>query len=618
MRISKLLYVSPWLLLAATGLLVLIVVTFAMNNIKREKEWMLESLSQKTATLMRIVQSGARSSYLSDLKHGKWDIDSWDKYVQRVIAHVADDREVRFLAVVNDQGLVIAHNDEGKIGSYVLPNKLTESFKRGAVKRNGGMYGVEKDADNGRLFEAIRIFKPFRGMMRQMMSGSWQSTYMDHHGIHHLQNDFQQQNNELLKPPPPDPRGIYYIIAGLDMQEYDRALGRLRLQIIGLSFTMLLVGLGGWFSLAAVQGYRISQQTIREMQAFTGHLVTHLPVGIIATDNQGRITTWNETAEELTGLSARDAGGKRPVNILPRALKDFFPVATKKSGVGDVLLTRKKEFKLKVTEQERVLFGQSVPIRDDHTEYMGRVLLLSNLTELKSMEKVARENERLAAVGRMAAGVAHEVRNPLSSIKGLALLLRGKLSSHSEGNETVMLLIREVERMNKTISELLSFARPAPLRLQPVDLTSLLNDSMKLISPDVINNGVEAELIAEVDLPMVDADRDRLQQVFMNILFNAVQAMEDGGNLNVSISKGESDTVIVTVKDTGYGISEENIAQIFYPYFTTKQGGTGIGLAISQKIISEHQGVINISSLLGEGTTVTVELPAGPIEKMVG
>ena len=249
-------------------------------------------------------------------------------------------------------------------------------------------------------------------------------------------------------------------------------------------------------------------------------------------------------------------------------------------------------------------------VRDKRGDYKGQVFLLSNLTEIKGLEKEMREHERLAAVGRMAAGVAHEVRNPLSSIKGLALLLKGKFEADSRESETAGLLIQEVERMNRTISELLSFARPASLNLKKVALGEILDENLRLIASDTHGNGITTSLRVDSDLRSVTADRDRLNQVFINLMLNAVQAMEKGGELVVTAKNNDRDkTVAVTVQDTGSGIEPENMPQLFYPYFTTKPGGTGIGLAISQKIISDHKGSIRIDSAPGQGTTVTVELP---------
>jgi two-component system sensor histidine kinase HydH len=221
-----------------------------------------------------------------------------------------------------------------------------------------------------------------------------------------------------------------------------------------------------------------------------------------------------------------------------------------------------------------------------------------------------RESERLAAVGRMAAGVAHEVRNPLSSIKGLALLLKGKFSENSNERETAGLLVEQVERMNRTVSELLSFARPAPLSLQKVSLNEFLNDILRLIDTDARSNNIQTHLELAPDLQDIAADPDRLNQVFINLLLNGVQAMESGGELIVTAKNGSDDkTVEIKVHDNGCGISQEHIPQLFYPYFTTKATGTGIGLAISQKIINDHKGSIKIDSVEGSGTTVTVVLP---------
>jgi two-component system sensor histidine kinase HydH len=225
-----------------------------------------------------------------------------------------------------------------------------------------------------------------------------------------------------------------------------------------------------------------------------------------------------------------------------------------------------------------------------------------------------RENERLAAVGRMAGGVAHEVRNPLSSIKGLALLLKNKFPAGSREQDTADLLIQETERMNRTITEMLSFTRPSALHLGRVDLGRLLTRSLDLIRAEAAENGIATVLEAQPDLPSVLGDVDRLQQVVMNVLLNAIQAMEQGGKLTVALtSRAEGRTVELRISDTGQGIEADLLPQVFYPYFTTKQGGTGIGLAISQKIIADHGGSIEMESELGQGATVIIQLPAAAL-----
>jgi two-component system sensor histidine kinase HydH len=401
---------------------------------------------------------------------------------------------------------------------------------------------------------------------------------------------------------------MYSVVVGLDMKGYDSSLQQLRFQALMLSLTMLLVGIGGWLSLAAVQGYRVSQKALSDIQAFAGLLVSRLPVGIIATDQKDRLSTWNQAAAEMTSISTQQALGKSVKQVLPPELVSFFsPIST---GQAPLTESEGREVRLHINDCEIVLHCQLIDLRDPAGKYMGQVLLLSDITRLKDLESEMRENERLAAVGRMAAGVAHEVRNPLSSIKGLALLLKDKFSSESREFETTGLLIQEVERMNRTISELLSFARPAALDLQSVDLKELLSDSLQLVSADTASERIMTSLQCEHDLPKIQADRDRLSQVFINILLNGVQAMQEGGTLDIIARKnGAGKSVEISFKDTGTGINPEHLSHLFFPYFTTKSGGTGIGLAISQKIIVDHGGTIRVESEQGRGTTLIVELP---------
>lgn len=601
----KFIYVSPWLFAAATGLLVLIVVTFALSNIRREKRLMTNALLQKADTLMRVIHSGARASYIADLRRGNWNIEPWYEHVQRVIDHLTDDPDIRFLALVDARGRIIAHSNRdlrGQQSTFRLPDNLRPD----RIGENTLVYQVFTTRNDGRIFEAFRSFIPYRPIMPPMP-------------LRFFGKQFRSEGNRGLPGSGPfarfhnqdtgNTRQQYYVAVGLDMRAFDRTLSRLRFQIFMLSLAMLLVGAGGWLSLAAVQGYRISQQTLAEIQAFTGLLIARLPVGIIATDRKGRLTTWNRAAARILGVSAEEAIGKEPEVVLPDALKTFFSPVTKEGGNGEDG-SREAEVRICIHGSEVALICYLIAIRDKEDRFMGQVLLLSDVTELKALEKEMRQNERLAAVGRMAAGVAHEVRNPLSSVKGLALLLKDKFADTSRESEMATLLVREVERMNRTISELLSFARPATLDLAPVGLDELLRQSVRLIEADAASDAIVTTIDIEEGLPPVMADRDRLNQVIINIMLNAVQSMEQGGELRVGCrAVAGGDVIEVTIADTGCGMDRETLEQVFYPYFTTRKGGTGIGLAISQKIISDHGGTIRMESTPGQGTVVTIELP---------
>jgi two-component system sensor histidine kinase HydH len=233
-----------------------------------------------------------------------------------------------------------------------------------------------------------------------------------------------------------------------------------------------------------------------------------------------------------------------------------------------------------------------------------------DVTEIKKLEAQVRRHDRLVALGKMAAGVAHEVRNPLSSIKGFATLLGSRFPAKSEEGEAARLLINEVERLNRIITELLTYARPLPLTIAEVAIEPFIEASLKLIQSDAKELGVAVHQEIALVRKQVRLDKDRLNQVLLNLYLNSLQAMEHGGELRVAVREGaRPGTIEISVRDTGCGIAADILERVMDPYFTTKPEGTGLGLAMVYKIIDEHGGTIKIASKEGEGTTVTIILP---------
>jgi two-component system sensor histidine kinase HydH len=236
-----------------------------------------------------------------------------------------------------------------------------------------------------------------------------------------------------------------------------------------------------------------------------------------------------------------------------------------------------------------------------------------DLSELKRLEKEIQRHDRLVALGKMAAGVAHEVRNPLSSIKGFATLLGSKFKDGSQEHETANLLVHEAERLNRSITELLNYARPTTLKKEKINLGDLVSSSLKLVSSDAQALGVKTSLEIDSEVPEIEADMDRINQVLLNLYLNGLQAMEDSSSekeLKVSVQSDDTEGVIrIEVQDNGQGIPQESIDKVLDPYFTTKPKGTGLGLALAYKIIDEHNGTIRFKSTEGQGTVVSVTIP---------
>ncbi|MBI5788768.1 MAG: sensor histidine kinase [Candidatus Schekmanbacteria bacterium] len=240
--------------------------------------------------------------------------------------------------------------------------------------------------------------------------------------------------------------------------------------------------------------------------------------------------------------------------------------------------------------------------------------LEKSLLELKSMERELLRAEKLSAIGQLTAGLAHEIRNPLGSIQGAAEIISRDFTPENPKHKMTQILLKEVERLNKVLTNFLDFARPAPLELSPTDLNKELESVIKFFDPQAKLAGVVINKTGAALLPMLSLDRERMRQVFLNLLLNALQAISGSGEINCKIeqvSVKNKDYLAVTIEDSGDGISRENLANIFNPFFTTKKSGSGLGLAISYKIVQEHGGQIQVESQVGKGSSFTVFLPKG-------
>jgi two-component system sensor histidine kinase HydH len=236
------------------------------------------------------------------------------------------------------------------------------------------------------------------------------------------------------------------------------------------------------------------------------------------------------------------------------------------------------------------------------------VLILRDLGEIRRLEEEVRRKEKLAAIGGLAAGVAHEIRNPLSSIKGIASYYKSKFADDSEDKEMAGVMIEEVDRLGRVINQLLEFARPAELNLRPANLNEILEHSARLVKQEAIAKNIQIDLSLTPEGEPVVVDPDRLTQCFLNLYLNGLQAMENGGRLTIS-SFIRDGRFAVDIKDSGSGISVDDLAKIFDPYFTTKTKGTGLGLAIVHKIVEAHQGQVKVRSTIGQGTVFSIILP---------
>ena len=325
-------------------------------------------------------------------------------------------------------------------------------------------------------------------------------------------------------------------------------------------------------------------------------IVRSLSSGLITTTPDGVVLTANAAAADILGQPAVVAG--RPIEQLMPGLS-----AQIASGGGEL---RRADLQL----ADDLTIGVTVsPLRDVRDQVIGRVVNFLDLTELRRLEQASRRSERLATVGQLAAGIAHEIRNPLASISGSIELLRHAPLA-TEDDRTLMAIVhREIQRLNGLIGDLLDYANPRPLHRVDFDLGVLIDEVLQVARGDAAFAPVTVS--AEVARPLaVHADPAKLRQVLWNLLRNAADAAATGGG-HVTVTAGRADgAATIAVTDDGPGIPAEQLGHIFDPFFTTKPTGTGLGLATCHAIVADHAGRIDVDSAPGRGTTFTVALPA--------
>jgi len=344
-----------------------------------------------------------------------------------------------------------------------------------------------------------------------------------------------------------------------------------------------------------------------------------LPDAVIAVDEALRVVFWNAAAEELTERSARRMEG--------RVLKEVFaPDASLVRRLSETLSMgiSRSETETHIERPDHRVLPVSIvtaPLFDRGGRVEAAVAVVRDLSRIRQLEAEVRRGETLAAAGRMAVGLAHEIRNPLGAIRGAVQLLGRELGSSALSEYTTVLLT-EVDRVNRIIEMLLDLARPVAIRPAPVNLHQLLERVALLTEESARERQVVIVRRYDPSLPPILGDEDRLVQVFHNLVRNAIEAMADGGQLTlatrvsmnplfgkVDMGAGQRSMVEVQVLDEGSGIPAAARARIFDPFFTTKERGLGLGLAICHQIMEQHRGAIQIDSIENHGTTVTCFLP---------
>ncbi len=572
-KIPLWLIVPPWLVVGALLILVPILGFLTFDTINRQRGNTIKLMEEKGAALIRSLEAGARTGMM-----GMW---GGGYQVQRLVSETAQQLDIVHIIVIDDKGIVTAHSNQPRVGKRYGNDLDILKIVRSAVVEWREVPGESGEV----IFEVFRQFAPaappHRRMMGEKFQRGWQSPWME------------KESNS--------PSAIF---VGLDMGPLLESQREDTAHTVVMGAGLVLLGLAGMVSVFLAHAYKGARSSLVRVEALSNAIVSNMPIGLVAVDKDARIALVNGTAEKMLGMKQTDVLGKALKNSAPLVFSESL------SGLGNERsLEREAPCELKD--------GRSIPLdiiaavlAGTDCEPKGFVFLFRDMSEMQKLKEEVERNKRLASIGMLAAGVAHEIRNPLSSIKGFATYFKERYRDSAEDQEIAGVMIEEIERLNRVIGQLLEFARPMEIRTSKVSVSGLINHTVRMIEQDAARRGVEIKTLLPEDGRFIEVDQDKMKQVLLNILINAMDATDNKGIISVEFRENKPfDTLSILISDTGRGIRQEDLPHIFDPYFTTKQSGTGLGLALANKIIQAHGGDVTIRSTPGVGTEVEITLP---------
>jgi len=553
----KKLYLPALSIVAIIFLLLVLISISTYRNLDREKTQALHFLHRQGVTLLRSIEASARTG----MKSLMWQEVSLGKLMQET----AKDDEIDYVYLVDGHGLIVHHSDPSKEGEQALwkPDLIDKDQIINRIRILPG------DGDI-RIYELAKYFSP---MYEPSLIHS------DDRIIDHGQPQAQHSH-----------RGDA-IVLGMRMTAFADARHADIQHALIMAGIILVLGSGALFFIFVIQNYYLVNRTLKQTQDYTRQVVASMANGLLSVDTHGKVISYNLLALELLGLNESEVRGMDLNEIIDFKTTGIFQTLDQCMSVMD------REIIYRKRSDEMVPLALSItPIMGAGSSCQGAVIILRDLSEIKQLEEKVRRSEKLAAIGKLAAGVAHEIRNPLSSIRGFAQYLRHALKDKPQELEYAETMVSEVDRINTVVTDLLTFARPMDAELAPTDISELIEHTVRLVEADARSRNISVQMNIS-DLSKIPLDAKQMTQAILNLLLNALQAVKNGGRIEVGAELNPSDSLLkIWVEDDGSGISADQKGKIFDPFFTTREKGTGLGLAIVHKIVENHSGEINLKS----------------------
>jgi two-component system sensor histidine kinase HydH len=572
----KSLYLPAWTIVAAVLTLLLVIAVSTYRNMSRERGRMEDSLIREGLVIIRAIEAGVRAEVSSSPPD--------PQRLQKLVEEVSREPEVAAIAIFDRTGSIVAASRPAVPVAEKIPGASSLAL---LLKERGMITRYQEQPGGLQIFEVIQPFRPF----------SYQPPSPLRRTV--------DPGSALPESPLHRWAGDKMIALGLHLATFETARREDRHHTLLMGAILIVLGTGALYFIFIVQNYYLVDRTLDRMKGYTENVVESMADGLISMDRDGRIVTLNRQALQILGSSRELLEGRRIADVLGERVGEILGSAEREGAV------REREIDVRRDPDGMIPLSLSAaPLKDEKGREMGSVLLIKDLREIRDLQGRVRRSERLASLGRLAAGVAHEIRNPLSSIRGFAQYFVKRFHGQPEEEGYASVMVKEVDRLNRVITELLDFAGPKEPRREPQSLADIADHALKLLAPDLTARNVAVFREYEPDLPAVSVDRDQISQVFLNLLLNAIESMDGGGEIRLALRRyGPPPAVLAAIADTGAGIPADDLEKVFEPFFSRKRKGSGLGLAIVHQIIESHRGEIRVESRQGKGTTFRIKLP---------
>ena len=526
------LYLTALSILFVVLLLLVFISISTVHNLNRERNAARQTVHRQALTLINALEAGARAGMMMQMA----GMDA----IGSLIHEIGRSEDINYIFLVDENGRVVHHSIpslEGTLTSWIpIFDRLDDVHTR-----------VRQLPNSSRVYEVAKPFDPL-GTRKEIALPSGKNPADGTPAHFHA-------------------RATVYL--GMSMTAYETARRSDLQHAVIMGGIVLVLGGGVIYFFIVLRSYYMLSRTLQETRDYTRQVIASMAHGVLSIDTDGRVVSFNHQALALLDIPEADVDGLDLGEIF-----NFDATGIARTlDAGVPVLNHEIRFGRRAGDALPLMLT-ATPIKDEAGDRRGAVVVVRDMSAIKQLEKQVQRTERLAAIGRLAAGVAHEIRNPLSSIRGFAYLLGKGHDEESPEREYADVMVREIDRINHVVSDLLNFARPMTLEPEEICLADIIAHVLVLVSADTDAKSIDVQTHIDPDCSRIMADPNQLTQAILNLILNAIHALEDGGVIDVRAGNADQEKgVIIDVEDNGPGIAPDLTEKIFEPFYTTRERG---------------------------------------------